>query len=331
MTTQNTNTTPELLNSVTIEGEVFSHDLEVKNQEVTVKVDGTSTKVKMDVIQGAVEIRTAENEVHKVRLYSRAKKNDGGDNAQYAGYVTLMNELVTVKQIAEGKAPEGSAPSKVRATQAKLDVSEYYNEGGQLKQYQQSQGRFVNRLKETDVYTPRAEYDVEGIVGSVKPEIKNEEETGRMIIDLLVPTYNGAVELTFISPAEYQDYIQMNFEPNMTVNLYGNMINFSEKIVTKEAGGFGEDKTTEKWNNVHELSVRGGKVYEYDEDNAVNKAFSPEQVNALKAKRAEVLAKKKSDAEEKKANGGGSKPNGFSGGAKTPQNGGSKPPVGNFF
>lgn len=329
MTTQNTNTTPELINEVTIEGEVFSHDLEVKNQEVIVKNNGASEKVKMDVIQGVVEIRTAENEIHKVRLYSRAKTNAGDDNKQYAGYVTLMNELVTVKQIAEGKAPEGSTPTKVRATQAKLDVSEFYNDAGQLKAYPQSQGRFINRLKETDTYTPRAEYDVEGIVGSVRAEIKNEEETGRMIIQLLVPTFNGAVELEFVAPAEYQDYIQTSFEPNMTVNLYGNILNFSEKTVIKEAGGFGEDKSKEKWTNVHELQVRGGKVYEYDEDSMVNKAYSPSQVNELKAKRAEQLAKAKAKAEEKKA--GGSKPNGFSGAPKTPQNGGSKPPVGNFF
>lgn len=327
MTTQNTNTTPELLNTVFIEGEVYSHDLEIKEIEPT--VDGN--KVKMTAIMGSVDVRTGDNEVHKIRLYSRSLTQKLESNKQYEGYVTLKNELVTVQQIAEKKNPEGvTEPTKVRAAKGQLGAMEFYNDAGQLKSFPQTQGRYLNRLKESDEFAPKAEYDVEGIVAGVANEIKNTEETGRVIVKLLVPTYNGAIEQEFVSRVEDADYIVNNFEPNMTVNLYGTIMNFSEKIVTTESAGFGEDKVVEKWNNVHELRIRGGKVYEYDEDVKGGKAFSPDQVKALIAKRNENLAKLKADAEAKKN--GSKKSDGFGGGApKTPTSGGSKPPVGNFF
>lgn len=318
MTTQTTtaNQFPELLNNAFLIGEVFDHELEIK--DVTVK------NVPMQQIAGTVFIRTGENETHRVFIFSRSITNVGKENGIFAGYKTLHDEMITVKMIAEGKAPEGSEPTKLRVT-GEIGMNEYYRDGN-LTSNLQIKGNFLNRLKADEAYEPQAKFDVEGIVNKRRMEIKGEDgETGRTLVELIIPAYQAPVLIEFIAPAEYADYIEENFEMGATVNIYGKIVNFSEKIVTKVEMGFGEAKDTIKYNNTRELQIRGGKVFE--EENL--KTFSAEQRDALQVKRNTFLAEKKTEAENRAA--GGNKPNGFTGGNKAPGNGGAKPSVASMF
>lgn len=350
-TTTNTQKTPELLNKAHLVGTIYHHDLKVEeNKEVTVKNNGAEEKRKMDIISGTIDVRTGENETHKVRIYARSQKNDGGENNQYKGYLTLKNEMITVKELAENKSKDlkkltdaqlsayvnkyGSEltfdhlePTRIKVD-GSLNVSEYINDRG-MQSFLQVQGQWLNRIEAGEDFEPIAKYDIEGIVATKRPEKAGEDDTGRTIVKLLIPAYGGkAFELEFIAPQEYEDYIEQNFELDGTVNLYGKIINFSKKTVTKVSGGFGEDKEDVKWENVRELQIGGGKVYEYDEYSEVNKAFSPEQAKELHVARNTTLAQIKAQAEEKKKQGAKSS----FGGATTPQNGG-KPieGVGKFF
>lgn len=344
MTTQTTTTAPELLNKAHLMGEVFSHDLKIENKEVNVNTDKGQVKKKMDVIQGGITIRTGENETHTVRIYARSQKNDGGENGQFKGYKTLKEEMITVKELAEnsnkqiskltaaqlkaygeGVTFEQLEPTKIKVD-GSLNVSEYVNERG-MQAFLQVQGQWLNRLKEEEEYKPVAKYDVEGIVIKKRPEKKQDEETGRYFVTLLIPTYRAAMELEFVTNEKDGEYISENFNLNDTVNLYGAIVNYSERIVKFESAGFGEDKEVETWNNTRELQIRGGKIYEYDEDEKNNRGYSPEQARELQAKRNTYLAQIEADAEEKK-NG---KTKGSFGGAKTPQNGGEKVDVAGFF
>jgi hypothetical protein len=296
-----TTNTPELTNVATVEGEAFKHDLKIENKEIS----SNGEKRKMDVIMGSITVRTGENELHTVRLYSRELTTKGEKNKMFEGYKTVMNEMVTVTDISEGKAPEGAEPTKLRVN-GSLSKSEYFNEGG-FNAFLQTQGRFVNRVKTEEGHTfePKATYDVEGIVISRMPEIKDGEETGRQKVRLLIPTYNGAIEEEFISREQDGEYIEENFEVNGTVNLYGAIINYSKKIEKEIEAGFGENKVEISYESVRELGIRGGKVY--DEDS--NKAFSQEQINALQAKRNEQLAKLEADFQARQS--GGDKKDGF--------------------
>lgn len=319
MTTQTTTTqTPELLNNVLLVGEVFDHELEIK--------EVTANNVKQNQIMGTVFVRTGENETHRVFIFSRQFTKAGKENGMYAGYVTLKNEMVTVKQIAEDKAPEGvTEPTKLRVS-GELGMSEYYVEG-KLKSNMQIKGNFLNRVKPEETYEPQAKFDVEGIVSKKRPETNQDGETGRVIVELMIPSYQSPILVDFVAPEEYEGYINDNFDAGLTVNIYGQIINFSKKIVTQVEMGFGDAKPQTTYENVRELVVRGGKVYE--EDN-MQKTFTAEQREALQVKRNTYLAEQKTKSENKAA--GGNKPNGFSGGApKTPTNGGAKPDVSGMF
>lgn len=308
-----TTNAPELTNVATIEGEAFKHDLKIENKDISGK--------KMDVIMGSISIRTGENELHTVRLYSRELTAKGEKNKMFEGYKTVMNDMVTVTDISEGKAPEGAEPTKLRVN-GSLSMSEYFNEGG-FNAFLQVQGRFVNRVKTEEGHTfePKATYDVEGIVMSRVPEMKDDEETGRQKVRLMIPTYNGAIELEFISKEEHGEYIEDNFEVNSTVNLYGSIINFSKKIVKTIEQDFGDPKTETSYESVRELQIRGGKVY--DEDNV--KSYNEEHRKALQAKRNEQIAKMEADFQARQS--GENKKDGFGGGNTNTK----KPDVSSMF
>src|SRR5690606_3784942 len=145
-------------------------------------------------------------------------KKDGNENGIYTNVKTVLDEMVTLADIAQGKAPEGSVASKVRV-RGEVGLNEYYREG-KLSSNVQVRGVFLNRVKDESQYEPKATFDVEGVVAGVNPEYKGDDETGRAIVKLLVPTYSGAIPLTMVTRVEDAEYIQDNFELASTVNLY---------------------------------------------------------------------------------------------------------------
>lgn len=292
---------PQFDNEAILEGVVTECDIAKK--EFNGK-DG-----KYFALSGNIVIQTAENETHKAQYFVKELKKDGDVNGIYTNVETVLNELVTVQDIAQGKAPEGAVASKVRV-RGELSLNEYYGQDGKLRSFPQVKGVFLNRVKDEAEYNPKATYDVEGIVKSVKAEFKDEEETGRQKVELLIPTYSGAIPVEFISRAEDGEYIADNFEPATSVNLYGNMINFSKKIVRLEEKGFGEAKEKVTYENTRELQISGGSVY--DEDSP--KSLEVEQIQELQTKRNVYLAELESKQAEKDKK--EEKPQGF--GASTP-------------
>lgn len=287
MTTQNTQTTPELKNNALVVGVVYSHNLEIKT--------GTTKRDNKDIpytkIRGSITIQTAENESHKIAVDINQQTIKGETNKMFAGYQTLMNELITIEDLSnpEKQFPEGTMPSRLKVV-GEINKNEYYNDAG-LQVYQQIKPKFVpNRLSPADEFKPEAKFDVEGVIVSRKPEIIKEEETGRFLLQLMTPTFRNPIEIDVVTPAEYKDFIEEHFVPNKTVNVHGVIKNFSKRNVTVVQGGFGQPNEIETWESVRELQVAGGDIFEYDADSTVNKAYSPEQVQKLFADRATFLS-----------------------------------------
>lgn len=290
---------PTFENEAVLEGVVSESSLVVK------ELNGEKGKYK--AITGKIVIQTGENESHVAEYFVKELKKDGGENGIYTNVKTVLDELVTLQDIAQGKAPEGAVASKVRV-RGELALNEYYGQDGKLRSFPQVKGVFLNRVKEEHTYEPKATFDVEGVVKSVKDEHRmvdgEQEETGRKKVELLIPTFSGAIPVEFVSRAEDGEYIEENFEIASTVNIYGNMINFSKKIVTKEQKGFGEAKEKVKYENTRELLISGGSVY--DEESP--KTLEVEQIKELQTKRNVYLAELESKAQQPKKE---NKPTGF--------------------
>ncbi|MED4817612.1 hypothetical protein [Bacillus atrophaeus] len=257
-----------------------------------------------------LDIETAENEVQTVNGMSRYKKKDGTDNAIAKGYQTIINDYKSVDK--HGR--EGA--DKVRITQGKIGLNEYYMQGN-LKSYPQLTTNFVNRLDANEDFNPRAEFDVELFVKNVAEEKVKGEETGRVNLNGYIPLYGGKViPFTFVVTKEGSQFVQNNFEKGSTVNVFGKIINYKEQKVTTKTAAFGEDKKEITSITKREYLVTGGND-PYDEDS--KNAFNPDSIKKALTEREIYLEEMKKNENNKDDN----KKSGF--GGSTPNNKPSKP------
>lgn len=279
------------------ENQVVVEGLFAENRLEDVEIDG------IKVIRGEFDVEVAEGEIHTLRVYATEKKKDGTENSIYKGLKTVKNEY---KSIASHGREEAD---KVRITNGKLGLNEYYAPDGQLKQYTQLTTNFINRVPVNDKFEPKAEFEVELFVHSVTDEIKNNEETGRVILKGYVPLFNGRViPMQFVVDKDGADFVKDNYEPGKTVKVFGEIINRVEIKKTEEKVAFGKPKEKISRNIVRELLVTGG--YDpYEEDNS--KVFDPKLIKAALTEREIYLEnlknKKKEEPKEEEKPAFGSK------------------------
>ncbi|MGY8613914.1 hypothetical protein [Bacillus velezensis] len=250
-----------------------------------------------------LDIEVAPNEVHTVKGFSKYKKADGTDNAIAKGYQTIISEY---KSIAEHGRDEAD---KVRITQGKIGLNEYYSQGN-LKAYPQLTTNFVNRLDANEEFNPRAEFDVELFVKNVTEEKVKGEETGRVNLNGYIPLYGGKViPFEFVVTKEGSQYVEKNYEKGSTVNVFGKIINFKEQKVTTKTAAFGEDKKEITTNSKREYLITGGND-PYDEDS--KNAFNADAIKKALTEREIYLDELKNESgyeNNKKSGFGGSAPN----------------------
>ncbi|WP_340191366.1 hypothetical protein [Bacillus amyloliquefaciens] len=279
----------EASNVVTIEGTLA----EVKHTEWK---SGKGLNIELD-------IEVAPNEVHTVKGFSKYKKDDGTDNAIAKGYQTIIKEY---KSIAEHGREQAD---KVRITQGKIGLNEYYAQGI-FKSYPQLTTNFVNRLDANEEFNPRAEFDVELFVKNVTEEKVKGEETGRVNLNGYIPLYGGKViPFEFVVTKEGSQYVENNYEKGSTVNVFGKIINFKEQKVTTKTAAFGEDKKEITTNSKREYLITGGND-PYDEDS--KNAFKADAIKKALTEREIYLDELKNEGgneNNKKSGFGGSAPN----------------------
>ena len=310
MTTLSTQLLQSFENRVTISGLASKSDVELKSFKN--RKDGSEYRA----YTGRVSIRTSENEVHTVQVFTREFKADGTENKLFKSMETLFDKLVTLEDVAQWEGSEEEAPQATKLfCFANLDLNEYFREG-QLNSALQPRAITLSSAK-ADKYEPHASFDLDAIVIKVTDEFKLGEETGRKILHVMHPTYNGSLPFELVvEEGEGAEYVEENFEVGSTVNVYGDIINFSKKIEDggSSKGGWGVAKAKPKWENKRELLLSGGTVM--DEENP--KTLEIEQIKHLQALRNQHLA-----SLEERSQGGGEqeapkKKAGFSSEKKSP-------------
>jgi hypothetical protein len=236
-------------NFVVIEGTLLENRLE-------------ETKVNdKEAINGEVDIEVKENEVHTVSFFSYKYKSDGSENGIYKSLTTVMNEYKSVASHGREEA------DKVRVTGGNIRLNEYYGQDGQLRSFPQIQSNFINRVKPDEEFNPRAEFDVEIVVSSAVDEMKNDEETGRVIVKSYIVLYEGKViPFTFIMHEEGADFARDNYEKGVTTRIYGDIINFKEVKRTEKPTAFGKPQEKVTTTTIREFLITGGSE-PYDEEN----------------------------------------------------------------
>ncbi|PHA03038.1 hypothetical protein COE51_01460 [Bacillus pseudomycoides] len=295
MTTEKTteNTLRQADNQAVIEGVLLEKRIEEK--EVNKKL----------AITGEFDIEVAEGEVHTLKVFSYKLKQDGTENGIFKGLKTVMDEYKSVAS--EGK----EEADKIRITNGQIGINDYYGQDGKLKSFPQLSTNFINRVKAGEDFEPKAEFELELFVKAVIPEVKNEEETGRAILQGFVPLYGGKVmPFTFIVENEGAvEYIQDNYEPGSTVKVYGDIVNKVEITKVLEEVGFGKPKEKINRKTVREYIITGGSE-PYDEENV--KSYSGETIKKALTEREiyleELKNKKNEPKKEEKKKGFDTKP-----------------------
>lgn len=266
-----------------------------------------------------VDIEVAENEVHTVSAMSRYKKKDGSDNAVAKGLKTVVDEYLSVAKHGRENA------DKVRITQGRIGLNEYYGEDGQLRSFPQINTNFINRLKADEEFNPRAEFEAEIFVKSVVPEFKGDDETGRVKVNAIIPLYGGRViPFEFVVTEEGSDFVEDNYEPGTTAKVFGDIVNFRETIEKEIPVAFGKPKKEVTHNSVREYLITGG-TEPYEEDSP--KAFSVEAIKKAMVERETYLQQLKEDSKHQDKNVSNGRKNTFGNGSTGTKEENKKPKI----
>lgn len=257
-------------NEVTIEGVL---------QEIKINEYNNDGKKSLS---GKILIQKEEGSIHEISVYQNEKTKDGKDNAIYKGLETIKNEYKSIAAVGKEEA------DLVRATQAELNTNDYVGQDGKLRSFTKTKANFINRVQTVDNYEPKANFDVELFITKISKEISREgEETGRLIVEGVVPVYGGKVSpQTFIAVGEGAEFIDSEYEKGQTVRIYGDIINNVEITRTEVAAAFGKPKVTIKEKFIREFLILGGEE-PYDEEDV--KSFSPELIKAALVEREAYL------------------------------------------
>lgn len=297
-------------NDVNIVGYLVEKNLEAK--EFTNSTDGS----KYNAMTGTLSVRTAENETHVVRFFAKEFKNDGSPNGQFTGLQTVLNEHVSIADLKNSDNPDAK-PDLINVFGG-IELNEFYA-GEALASRQQVQGRFAGRVRENADHTPRAKFDIEGVVSKTIEEFdKNGEETGRVKVELLVPDFRGQITpLIFVVGENGADYARENFTNGTSVLVYGDIVNFREEKEKRIPMGFGEDKIEKTVTFHNEYLVTGGTIYEEGMHDA--KIFDVELIKAAGVERNKYLEQLKTRSQQRNSTANQANRNTFGSSAPAPK------------
>lgn len=255
-----------------------------------------------EYISGVASIRVDQEvggkkveNVIPVRMFSMKYKKDGSPNAIYESISKMKDNFISLSA-----AETPAQASKVLISGGQLQENMWLDKStNQPKTSFQISTNFMKAAKPED--EERATFELSGVVGEIKDEMKNDEETGRLLIKFIVVGYQGKVDVIQLiaeSPTSV-NHIRNNWEKGDTVTLTG-VINMTYTVKTwTEEQGFGEPIKRQRTESRRELIITGGspsgldEEYSYDMD-AIKLALDDRQgrINKLSEKKPATPANK---------------------------------------
>jgi len=292
----------EFVNKLTIAGVLVKNGLEKKTDES----DGH------DYIAGGLIIRTSDGSENEIGLYSnKFKKDDKGnftndENKNYKAYETIIDEYKDIEHTPDD-------PDVVSITSGSFGIKDYKDSAtGDIITYNPLRTTFVNRVEKKDYDTTihEAKFEVEGVIESIKDEIKKGEATGNQKIALNVISQNREgrgketkftvremfpVELT-ITKEMVEPFSTAGYYEGAFVKFSGKLVNTTETVTTTEKQAFGDDlvKTFDKTVKLYEVTSGTTPVSIYDVE--LTDEIATQLMNKRKLHLSQVKASKAKDS-----------------------------------
>src|SRR6185312_9231103 len=105
--------------------------------------------------------------------------------------------------------------------------------------------------------------------------MEGEDETGRAIVNALIPTYTAVIPYKFAVIEQGADFFLNDVEPNMTLKVYGQIVNKREKHVKQVPSAFGEPIEEISFTTTTESLIMNATM-PYEEENVSR--FDPELI-----------------------------------------------------
>lgn len=230
-------------------------------------------------------------------------------NSAYAGLMTFIDKAVSMatlmKPVEDGGSGMSEQAAKAQAScvavrRGSIDVYDSFSQTGEVITRPQFKSNYFNVISPSECI-PKAEFEVEMFFKSIREEKNRDgEETGRVLIEGIVPVYGGQViPLSFVADGDAADYILENYEANHSGYVNGSIVYSVERKETKRPG-FGKPKIDVVVTRKRELLVMSGDEAQYDDDDE-KKAFSAKAIKkAMEIRETETLPRKKQKAQERR-------------------------------
>ena len=236
-------------NNVYIAGVLVANNLEEKTRD-----DGS------EYIGGSIVLRTDDESEHEIRFFADKYKKDANknytseENKLYKSYAEFIETAKTIADVADSD----ERPTVVRITDGSFTANDYVPEGKtDVVTSNAIWARFINVVPEKDIDSTlmKAEFNVAGIIESIKDETKNDTPTGNKIItfnNIRQTSANGKwnkdaeLEVDSLIPIKLtlpsdlvKGFAQIGYYEGCYTKFVGRLINTTktEKVVEKMALG----------------------------------------------------------------------------------------------
>lgn len=281
----------QMENKVRIEGILSESDW--KDRSFQTK-DGKTIEQITGEIKVRVELKNPDSTVstYEVPVYASANKykKDGTDNPLYKSMCTYRDTFNSIASVGIDQA------DRVRITQGRIEMNEYYK-NGKLISYPRITTAFINKITAENC-NPEACFSTVFMVVGKHPEVDADGvETGKYIVNGLIPRYNGTVDVVPFCATDPNvvNAVSQYWEEGQTYKAIG-MLNFTSRSEDyKVEVDFGTPITRTRTISVSDLVIMGGTDKPMEADFAID----PNEAKAALAERQERLNAMKERAENK--------------------------------
>ena len=267
-------------NKVQIEGYLRENNLELIRNDKQEEVIRGSLVVALD------NVRSCRAQFYVSRFNTlKPGETTRQESKAYGRLVELLpGNTVSISSLMKDQAAMTFDVAKESATKVWIigALQEYIrkDEKGEVISSTTIKGLSAGIKTESDKhpFTQKAEFEVEMYIEGKRPEMKDGEETGRIVLTGLIPEYDDSVSrIEFVTElGDATDYIEENYNVGQTVKVYGDVINTYVRV-EKESGGHTFGRTLEpqyETTFTSERQIFGGTATPLDEDdeNALKKA-----------------------------------------------------------
>ena len=270
----------KVANKVQIEGYLRENNLELIRNDKQEEVIRGSLVVALD------NVRSCRAQFYVSRFNTlKPGETTRQESKAYSRLVELLpGNTISISSLMKDQAAMTFDVAKESATKVWIigALQEYIrkDEKGEVISSTTIKGLTAGIKTESDKhpFTQKAEFEVEMYIEGKRPEMKDGEETGRIILTGLIPEYDDSVSrIEFVTElGDATDYIEENYNVGQTVKVYGDVINTYVRV-EKESGGHTFGRTIEpqyETTFTSERQIFGGTATPLDEDdeNALKKA-----------------------------------------------------------